>query len=69
MMGACCPCTGLLVDGMPCILVVHRELCKHLELKGRIRVAPDGINVTVGGSMASLHGHIEEVKVKNATSM
>lgn len=39
-------------------------MCERLDLKGRIRVAPDGINVTVGGTMSSLDQHMEEVKVR-----
>eukprot|EP00250_Pteridium_aquilinum_P005490 c15574_g1_i1 orf=75-2147(+) len=39
-----------------------RCLCSSLALVGRIRVAPDGVNVTVGGTITSLHKHIYAVK-------
>ncbi|KAL3681523.1 hypothetical protein R1sor_024479 [Riccia sorocarpa] len=37
------------------------NLCSSLGLLGRIRVAPDGINITVGGKMAALQEHIKAV--------
>ncbi|KAK1318486.1 Rhodanese-like domain-containing protein 6 [Acorus calamus] len=36
--------------------------CTSLGLLGRVRIAPDGVNVTVGGKMSSLKKHIEDVK-------
>ncbi|GLI64783.1 hypothetical protein VaNZ11_008187 [Volvox africanus] len=39
----------------------YTELCKRLDLRGRIRVARDGINVTVGGSMSALQAHAAAV--------
>ncbi|EFJ49333.1 hypothetical protein VOLCADRAFT_120801 [Volvox carteri f. nagariensis] len=39
----------------------YTELCGRLDLRGRIRVARDGVNVTVGGSMAALQAHITAV--------
>ncbi|XP_024523571.1 rhodanese-like domain-containing protein 6 [Selaginella moellendorffii] len=35
--------------------------CSSLALLGRIRIAPGGVNVTVGGSMESLREHIDAV--------
>lgn len=32
----------------------HKEVCKALQLKGRILISKDGINGTVGGSQASV---------------
>ncbi|KAL2620214.1 hypothetical protein R1flu_000419 [Riccia fluitans] len=37
------------------------DLCSSLGLLGRIRVAPDGINITVGGKMAALEEHTRVV--------
>jgi len=36
--------------------------CTSLGLLGRVRVAPEGINVTVGGKMTSLEKHITAVE-------
>lgn len=36
--------------------------CTFLGLLGRVRVAPEGINVTVGGKMSSLEKHITAVE-------
>ncbi|GAX74875.1 hypothetical protein CEUSTIGMA_g2321.t1 [Chlamydomonas eustigma] len=36
--------------------------CKYLDLKGRIRVAEDGINVTVGGLEDNIKRHVEAVR-------
>ncbi|KAF6156595.1 hypothetical protein GIB67_014574, partial [Kingdonia uniflora] len=36
--------------------------CKSLGLLGRVRIAPDGVNVTVGGKLSSLHNHIDAAK-------
>lgn len=32
----------------------HKEVCKALQLKGRVLIGPDGINGTVGGSETSI---------------
>ncbi|KAG6555612.1 hypothetical protein Mapa_002847 [Marchantia paleacea] len=37
------------------------DLCCSLGLLGRIRVAPDGINITVGGKLTALQEHIRVV--------
>ncbi|OVA13568.1 Rhodanese-like domain [Macleaya cordata] len=39
--------------------------CKSLGLLGRVRIAPDGVNVTVGGKLSSLEIHIAAVKLNN----
>lgn len=43
-----------------------QHLCTELHLRGRVRVARDGINVTVGGSHAALQSHIEAVTAHHA---
>ncbi|KXZ48398.1 hypothetical protein GPECTOR_28g805 [Gonium pectorale] len=40
----------------------YEQLCSKLGLNGRIRVARDGVNVTVGGAMASLRAHAAAVR-------
>ncbi|GLC50616.1 hypothetical protein PLESTB_000399800 [Pleodorina starrii] len=39
----------------------YTDMSAQLGLRGRIRVARDGVNVTVGGSMAALHAHTAAV--------
>lgn len=36
--------------------------CGDLNLRGRVRVAKDGVNATLGGSLRSLEMHIDQVK-------
>ena len=36
-------------------------LCRNLNLLGRVRVSPEGINGTLGGSSTSIHRYIEVV--------
>ncbi|KAI3990228.1 hypothetical protein MKX01_029206 [Papaver californicum] len=43
----------------------YNSNCKSLNLLGRVRIAPDGVNVTVGGKFAALEKHIEDVKLNN----
>lgn len=40
----------------------HAEFCKSLKLKGRIIVAPEGLNGTVSGTPESCDTYIKEVK-------
>jgi predicted sulfurtransferase len=40
----------------------YETLCQRQGLVGRVRVALDGLNVTVGGSLASLRQHIDAVE-------
>lgn len=49
------PDTDALVDWF-------QDNCTFLGLLGRVRVAPEGINVTVGGKMSSLEKHITAVE-------
>ena len=39
-----------------------QELCTSLALQGRLRVAPDGINVTVTGTLVALRGHVAALR-------
>ncbi|KAG9457766.1 hypothetical protein H6P81_002274 [Aristolochia fimbriata] len=43
----------------------YESNCQALDLLGRVRVAPDGVNATLGGSMSSLESHISAVKSKS----
>lgn len=43
-----------------------QRLCEELQLRGRVRVARDGINVTVGGSMPALRSHIAAIEAHPA---
>ncbi|MCL7036798.1 hypothetical protein MKW94_023602 [Papaver nudicaule] len=43
----------------------YNSNCKSLNLLGRVRIAPDGVNVTVGGKLAALEKHIEDVKLND----
>ncbi|XP_038717315.1 rhodanese-like domain-containing protein 6 isoform X2 [Tripterygium wilfordii] len=40
----------------------YRSNCDSLRLLGRVRVAPHGVNVTVGGELSSVERHIAAVK-------
>jgi len=40
----------------------QRALCEKLDLKGRILIAPHGINGTVGGDMEALKAYVKETK-------
>jgi hypothetical protein len=40
-----------------------QERCGALGLVGRVRVALDGINATLGGPLSALEEHIDDVKV------
>ncbi|XP_031397076.1 rhodanese-like domain-containing protein 6 isoform X2 [Punica granatum] len=42
----------------------YQSNCSSLGLLGRVRVAPHGVNVTVGGKLSSLEKHIEAVKAR-----
>ncbi|XP_059648412.1 rhodanese-like domain-containing protein 6 [Cornus florida] len=40
----------------------YNSNCNSLALLGRVRLAPHGVNVTVGGKLSSLEKHIDAVK-------
>ncbi|KAJ7977847.1 Rhodanese-like domain-containing protein 6 [Quillaja saponaria] len=44
------------------LLGFYESNCNSLGLLGRVRLAPHGVNVTVGGKLSSLERHISEVK-------
>jgi len=40
----------------------YQDNCTSLNLKGRVRVGEDGVNVCIGGKMAGLHVHMQTMK-------
>lgn len=57
---------------------LHKEICKALQLTGRILLSPDGINGTVGGSKESIdlyraymnqHRVFKDIDFKESTSV
>ncbi|PIA28049.1 hypothetical protein AQUCO_07300018v1 [Aquilegia coerulea] len=48
------------------LLNFYNSNCESLGLRGRVRLAPHGVNVTVGGNLSSLEQHIHAVKLKNS---
>ncbi|GAQ88930.1 hypothetical protein KFL_004700120 [Klebsormidium nitens] len=49
------------ISDVPLIVKWYEDLCTSLGLVGRIRVSPEGVNVTIGGSTVALEEHIEQV--------
>lgn len=47
------------------LVVFYNTNCKSLHLLGRVRIAPVGVNVTVGGKLAALEKHVEDVKLNS----
>ncbi|XVF05930.1 hypothetical protein REPUB_Repub06bG0004300 [Reevesia pubescens] len=44
------------------LLSFYESNCNSLGLLGRVRLSPNGVNVTVGGLLSALENHIETVK-------
>jgi hypothetical protein len=51
----------VVIPDVPAVVAWFSSLCSSLALLGRIRIAPDGVNVTVGGTMESLFKHMDAV--------
>ncbi|CAM6017016.1 unnamed protein product [Sphagnum balticum] len=51
----------VVIPDVPAVVAWFSSLCSSLALLGRIRIAPDGVNVTVGGTMESLSKHMDAV--------
>ncbi|XP_037432984.1 rhodanese-like domain-containing protein 6 [Triticum dicoccoides] len=49
------------VPDAPALAAFYESRCRALALVGRVRVGPDGVNATLGGRMAALEKHIEEM--------
>ena len=50
------------IEDPTAIMLWQRQLCEHLELKGRILISEHGINGTVGGSLAAVKQYIRRTK-------
>ncbi|WP_307396332.1 rhodanese-related sulfurtransferase [Bacillus horti] len=50
------------IDDPETFAAQHLKFCKELELKGRILVAPEGLNGTVSGTIEQTNRYMEEVK-------
>ncbi|XP_072998133.1 rhodanese-like domain-containing protein 6 [Typha latifolia] len=50
------------VPDVPSLVRFYNSNSRSLGLLGRVRIAPDGVNVTVGGKMSSLEKHIAELE-------
>ncbi|KAM0951212.1 putative Rhodanese-like domain, serine hydrolase FSH, rhodanase, alpha/Beta hydrolase [Dioscorea sansibarensis] len=50
------------VPDVPALASFYESHCRALGLLGRVRVAPHGVNVTIGGKMSSLRKHIAEMR-------
>ena len=48
------------------VKVWQRNLCKSLNLTGRIIISPHGINGTLGGNMSDLKKYVKESKLTPA---
>uniref|UniRef100_A0ACD5YJQ3 Uncharacterized protein n=1 Tax=Avena sativa TaxID=4498 RepID=A0ACD5YJQ3_AVESA len=49
------------VPDAPALAAFYEANCRALALVGRVRVGPDGVNATLGGRMAALEKHIQEM--------
>ncbi|XP_009592621.1 rhodanese-like domain-containing protein 6 isoform X1 [Nicotiana tomentosiformis] len=43
----------------------YESICNTLSLLGRVRLSPNGVNVTVGGKLSALEEHIAAVKLNS----
>ncbi|KAH7521052.1 hypothetical protein JRO89_XSUnG0123600 [Xanthoceras sorbifolium] len=50
------------ISDLQSLLAFYESNCNSLGLLGRVRLAPHGVNVTVGGKLSSLETHIDAVK-------
>lgn len=51
------------VDGA---LKWHKRLCEHLDLRGRVRISPEGLNVTIDGQERALRCYCDAVRESDA---
>ncbi|KAJ6816580.1 rhodanese-like domain-containing protein 6 isoform X2 [Iris pallida] len=50
------------IPDVPSLIRFFDSNCRSLSLLGRVRIAPNGVNVTVGGKMSSLEKHIKKMR-------
>jgi UPF0176 protein len=55
-------CLGETMDQVEQFVKEHRVLCETLELNGRVRIAKEGINGTLGGRKENIENYIEIMK-------
>jgi len=54
------------IEDLNNLYIFYESNCTSLGLLGRVRIAPQGVNVTVGGKLSSLESHIDALlKVNN----
>lgn len=51
------------VPNIESLVLFFESNCKSLNLLGRVRIASNGVNVTIGGKMSALERHIEAMKL------
>ena len=51
--------TNPAIEDLNQLLTFYESNCSSLGLLGRVRIAPQGVNVTVGGKFSSLKSHID----------
>ncbi|KAJ8529634.1 hypothetical protein K7X08_036469 [Anisodus acutangulus] len=54
-----------LVRLSPTLFNFYESNCKSLSLLGRLRLSPNGVNVTVGGKLSALEEHIAAMKLNS----
>ena len=50
-----------MVEDIDSALAWHRDLCRHLELNGRVRVSPKGVNVVLSGLAKNMQVYMDAV--------
>ncbi|KAM7273530.1 hypothetical protein ACFE04_028194 [Oxalis oulophora] len=53
------------IPNLDSLLAFYESNCNSLSLLGRVRLAPDGVNATLGGLLTSLEKHIAAVKLND----
>ncbi|WCJ43072.1 tRNA uridine(34) hydroxylase [Euphorbia peplus] len=51
-----------IIPDLTSLLSFYQSNCSSLSLLGRVRLSPNGVNVTVGGTLSSLENHIAAVQ-------
>ncbi|CAO2832520.1 unnamed protein product [Amaranthus hypochondriacus] len=49
------------IENLDELSTFYESNCSSLNLLGRVRLAPQGVNVTIGGKISHLHNHISEL--------
>jgi len=59
-------CKYTTVPKIESLISFFKSNCKSLNLLGRVRIASNGVNVTIGGKLSALEWHIEAMKLNVA---